>query len=158
MNLFSFQWLDFPRAGNNNSFHYARRQWHIVDDPLLRYKYLNNFDAAMNHLDEKYGWLGSPQAYVSLKHEVDKVIVFERAGLLFVFNFHPLNSYTDYRVGVDEPGEYSAVLTSDEERFGGFGNIKTGGQFFTTPMEWNGRRNWTQVRSISFFQHHSHVC
>jgi len=49
---------------------------------------LNEFDAAMQHLDEKYEWLGSPQAYISLKHEGDKVIVFERAGLLFVFNFH----------------------------------------------------------------------
>jgi len=26
------------------------------------------------------------QAYVSLKNETDKVIVFERAGLLFIFN------------------------------------------------------------------------
>jgi 1,4-alpha-glucan branching enzyme len=21
------EWLDFPRVGNDNSFHYARRQW-----------------------------------------------------------------------------------------------------------------------------------
>ena len=26
------------------------------------------------------------QAYVSLKHEGDKMLVFERAGLLFIFN------------------------------------------------------------------------
>jgi 1,4-alpha-glucan branching enzyme len=55
------QWLDFPRVGNNNSFHYARRQWNVVDDPLLRYKYLNNFDIAMNNLAAQYGWLSSPQ-------------------------------------------------------------------------------------------------
>jgi 1,4-alpha-glucan branching enzyme len=83
------EWLDFPRAGNNNSFHYARRQWNILDDPLLRYKFLNEFDAAMQHLEERYGWLHAPQAYISLKHEGDKTIVFERAGLVFVFNFHP---------------------------------------------------------------------
>jgi hypothetical protein len=53
------QWLDFPRAGNNNSYWYARRQFNIADDPLLRYKYLNNFDAAMNALDDKYKWLAS---------------------------------------------------------------------------------------------------
>ena len=51
------EWLDFPRAGNNSSYHYARRQWNLVDDPNLKYKFLNNFDAAMNHLEEKYGWL-----------------------------------------------------------------------------------------------------
>lgn len=59
------QWLDFPREGNNNSFHYARRQWNVVDDPLLRYKYLNNFDKAMNHLADRYGYLDSPQVFVS---------------------------------------------------------------------------------------------
>ncbi|EPQ59133.1 glycoside hydrolase [Gloeophyllum trabeum ATCC 11539] len=139
------EWLDFPREGNGNSFHYARRQWNVVDDPLLRYKYLNAFDAAMNHTEEKYGWLSAPQAYVSLKHEVDKVIVFERAGLVFVFNFHPTNSFSDYRIGVEEPGEYRIVLTSDEKRFGGFDNIDVNSKYFTTPMEWNNRKNWTQV-------------
>ncbi|KAF5393004.1 hypothetical protein D9757_001315 [Collybiopsis confluens] len=139
------EWLDFPRAGNNNSFHYARRQWNIVDDSLLRYKYLNNFDAAMNHLEDQRGWLAAPQAFVSLKHEVDKILVYERAGVLFVFNFHPTDSFTDYRVGVEVPGEYTVVLTTDEPRFGGFNNVKSGGQYLTTPFEWNGRKNFLQV-------------
>ena len=55
------EWLDFPRIGNNESYHYARRQYNLVDDELLKYKFLNNFDAAMNHLEEKYGWLAAPQ-------------------------------------------------------------------------------------------------
>ncbi|KAG6335105.1 hypothetical protein ID866_3974 [Astraeus odoratus] len=139
------EWLDFPREGNNNSFHYARRQFNLVDDDLLRYKYLNNFDAAMNQLEERYGWLSSPQAYVSLKHEVDKVIVYERAGLLFIFNFHATNSFTDYRVGVDVAGEYSVLLSSDEKRFGGFENISLDAKYVTTSMEWNDRKNWLQV-------------
>ncbi|KAF8812235.1 glycoside hydrolase family 13 protein [Phlegmacium glaucopus] len=139
------EWLDFPREGNGNSFHYARRQWNVVDDKLLRYKYLNSFDGAMNHLADRYGWLEAPQAYVSLKNEVDKVLVYERAGLLFVFNFHPSKSFTDYRVGVDDAGEYGIVLSSDERRFGGFDNISLDAKFFTTPMEWNGRKNWIQV-------------
>lgn len=139
------EWLDFPREGNGNSFHYARRQWNVVDDPLLRYKYLNEFDKAMNHAEEKYGWLAAEPAYVSLKHEVDHVVVYERAGLLFVFNFHPTSSFSDYRVGVDVPGVYEVVLTSDQKQFGGFDNAKLGGEYFTTPMEWNGRRNWVQV-------------
>lgn len=53
------EWLDFPRPGNNSSYHYARRQWHLVDDDLLKYKYLNEFDKAMNLTEQKYGWLGS---------------------------------------------------------------------------------------------------
>ncbi|VDP95804.1 unnamed protein product [Trichobilharzia regenti] len=76
----------------------------MVDDPLLRYKYLNNWDKAMQHLEENYGWLAAPQAYVSRKNEGDKVIAFERAGVLFVFNFHPTQSFTDYKIGVETPG------------------------------------------------------
>lgn len=93
------EWLDFPRIGNNESYHYARRQWHLVDDELLKYKFLNNFDRAMNTIEAKFGWLQSDPAYVSWKHEGDKIIAFERAGLLFVFNFHMDRSFTDYRVG-----------------------------------------------------------
>jgi hypothetical protein len=51
------EWLDFPRAGNNDSYHYARRQWHLVDDELLKYKCLYALDADMNKLEERLGWL-----------------------------------------------------------------------------------------------------
>lgn len=88
---------------------------------------------------------------MSLKHEVDKVIVYERAGLLFIFNFHATQSFTDYRVGVEEPGVYRIVLSSDEKEYGGFGNISPEGKYFTTPMGWNGRKNWLQVCRLFFF-------
>ena len=55
------EWLDFPRAGNNSSYHYARRLFYLADDPLLRYKFLNDFDKKMNHLEEKFGWLHAAQ-------------------------------------------------------------------------------------------------
>ncbi|KAK3997102.1 alpha-glucan branching enzyme [Cladorrhinum sp. PSN332] len=117
------EWLDFPRQGNDNSFWYARRQLNLTEDPLLRYQYLNNFDRSMNQTEAKYGWLGAPQAYISLKHEGDKVIVFERAGAVFVFNFHPTQSFTDYRIGVDVSGKYKVVLNSDTKEHGGFNRI-----------------------------------
>jgi 1,4-alpha-glucan branching enzyme len=139
------EWLDFPREGNNNSFAYARRQWNILDDQLLRYKFLNEFDRAMNLTEAKYKWLQAPQAYVSLKHETDKVIVFERAGLVFVFNLHPSASYTDFRIGIEVPGTYRVVLDTDDPLFGGFGRIQQDTRFFTTPMTWNERKNFAQV-------------
>ena len=55
------EWLDFPRVGNNESYHYARRQYNLPDDGQLKYKFLNNFDRAMNTIESKYGWLGAPQ-------------------------------------------------------------------------------------------------
>lgn len=61
------EWLDFPRDGNQSSYHYARRQWNLVDDESLRYKFLNNFDKSMNRLESKYGWLhDNPVSHLSV--------------------------------------------------------------------------------------------
>ncbi|KAF1810098.1 1,4-alpha-glucan-branching enzyme [Eremomyces bilateralis CBS 781.70] len=139
------EWLDFPRDGNGNSFHYARRQFNLIDDPLLRYRFLNDFDAKMQHTEEKYHWLAADPAFVSLKHEGDKVIVFERAGLLWIFNFHPSSSFADYRVGVETPGTYRVILNSDAKEFGGHGRVEEGTRFFTTAFTWNGRKNFLQA-------------
>lgn len=73
------------------------------------------------------------------------MIVFERGNLLWIFNFHPTNSFTDYRVGTDWAGEYEVVLSSDDVEFGGHGRVDKSVKHFTTPMEWNGRKNWLQV-------------
>ena len=139
------EWLDFPREGNQLSYLYARRQFNLPDDDNLRYKLLNEFDRKMQWTEEKYGWLHSPQAYISLKNEKDKVIVFERAGLLWIFNFHPTQSFADYRVGIQESGTYQIVLDTDDTAYGGFGRNVKGTRFFTTPFEWNGRKNFIQV-------------
>ena len=59
------EWLDFPREGNGNSFLHARRQFNLVDDHLLRYKYLYAWDAAVNKLEAQFKWLSDAQAYIS---------------------------------------------------------------------------------------------
>lgn len=134
------EWIDFPRPGNNWSYHHARRRWDLVRDDLLRYKYLHEFDRAMNHLEIKYEFLNKG-SYVSLKHEGDKVIAFERGELLFVFNFHPTQSFTDYRVGVEKAGKYKIVLDSDWKEFDGHGRVNRDQEFFTFPEPWNNRSN-----------------
>lgn len=139
------EWLDFPRVGNNESYHYARRQWNLVDDELLKYRYLNDFDAAMNHLEEQYGWLQKDTGYVSTKHEGDKVISFDRAGLVFVFNFNPTQSFTDYRVGVPAAGKYRLVLDSDDHKFGGHGRLDHNTNYFSFEEPFGGRPYSTMV-------------
>uniref|UniRef100_A0A6G1S4L1 1,4-alpha-glucan branching enzyme n=1 Tax=Aceria tosichella TaxID=561515 RepID=A0A6G1S4L1_9ACAR len=134
------EWLDFPRAGNNNSYHYARRQWNLVDDPMLRYKFLNNFDREMNQLEDRYKWLSSHPAWVSCKHEDDKMIVFDRAGLVFVFNFHPTKSFTDYKIGIDVAGKYQIVLDSDTADNGGHSRLDHKTVFHTFNEGHAGRR------------------
>ena len=79
------------------------------------------------------------QGYVTTKHEGDKVIVFERAGLVFVFNFHPTKSFADYTIGVYEPGEYKAALNSDDEMFGGEKRLDTSVSHFTKPEPYANR-------------------
>ncbi|XP_073996402.1 1,4-alpha-glucan-branching enzyme [Rhodnius prolixus] len=139
------EWLDFPREGNSESYQYARRQWNLVDDPTLRYKELNEFDIAMNHLDMKFNWLGSLPGYVSWKHEEDKVIVFERAGLLFAFNFHSTKSFPGYRVGVNESGVFHMVLNSDEKKFGGHDRLNMATKFATHNIPFAGRQFSFQI-------------
>jgi len=139
------EWLDFPRAGNGNSYLYARRQFNLIDDKLLRYKYLNEFDRAMQHLEDKYKWLDSPQAYISLKHEADKLIVFERGNLLWIFNFHPSKSFSDYRVGTNWGSAHYVVLNTDRKEFGGQERINESIKHFPQKLEWNGRPYFIQV-------------
>ncbi|XP_046873763.1 1,4-alpha-glucan-branching enzyme-like isoform X2 [Hypomesus transpacificus] len=139
------EWLDFPREGNSESYHYARRQYNLVDMGHLRYCQLYAFDRDMNHTEDKYGWLSAPQAFVSAQHEGDKVIVFERANVLFIFNFHPTKSYQHYKVAVGSPGKYTIKLDSDEIQYGGHGRLEHNIEFFTEAQPFNGRPNSMMV-------------
>lgn len=60
----------------------------------------------MMHLDKAFGFICAPHQYISKMCSSDKIIVAERGDLVFVFNFHPTNSYTDYKVGCYHPGPY----------------------------------------------------
>eukprot|EP01102_Stenamoeba_stenopodia_P008673 TRINITY_DN2520_c0_g1_i5.p1 TRINITY_DN2520_c0_g1~~TRINITY_DN2520_c0_g1_i5.p1 ORF type:complete len:605 (-),score=100.96 TRINITY_DN2520_c0_g1_i5:46-1860(-) len=55
------EWIDFPRAGNNDSYDKARRRWDLMRDENLRYKFLRNFDKAMLQLDIDHHLLSAPQ-------------------------------------------------------------------------------------------------
>ncbi|KAJ8762114.1 hypothetical protein K2173_007264 [Erythroxylum novogranatense] len=127
------EWIDFPREGNGWTYDKCRRQWNLVDTEHLRYKFMNAFDRAMNLLDEKFSFLASPKQIVSSTNEEDKVIVFERGDLVFVFNFHPENMYEGYKIGCDLPGKYRVALDSDAWEFGGHGRVCHDADHFTTP-------------------------
>lgn len=115
------------------------RQMHLADDPLLRYQYLRDFERDMQSLDEQYNFLTSGRGYVSRKHEGDKLLVFERGGLLWVINFHPTKSFPDYRVGVEREGKYKMVLNSDAKRYDGHDRLDESVVSYTTPGDWDGR-------------------
>lgn len=116
------EWIDFPREGNNWSFKYARRQWHLVDDDNLKYRFLANFDRDMILLATRFKLLESSGPHLLYEHSDDKVIVFRRAELVFVFNFHPACSYTDYRFEA-APGKYQMFFNSDAAEYGGHSRL-----------------------------------
>lgn len=117
------EWVDFPRVGNGNSYKYCRRQWNLVDNKELRYHFLNDWDIAMHKLEEKFWFMGAWDTYVSTKNEGDKVIAFEKGTLVWVFNFNPTTSFTDYRVGVPKIGTWMVELDSDDPKYGGYGRV-----------------------------------
>jgi 1,4-alpha-glucan branching enzyme len=117
------EWVDFPRAGNNWSYHYARRQWSLVDAEHLRFAGLNNFDRAMQMLDEQFNLLEDPFIEQLACHEDTRQLVFRRGPLVFVFNFHPTESYVGLRIPVPDPRDYRVVLNSDSRQFEGFGRV-----------------------------------
>ena len=126
------EWIDFPREGNGWSYKYARRQWSLVDREDLKYKFLSNFDNAMVSLIAGvYNFQALPVVKLWEKDD-DQVLAYRRGDLVFVFNFSPVRSYTDYGV-LTMPGEYEVVLSSDNPDFGGYGNIDETVRHFTEP-------------------------
>jgi 1,4-alpha-glucan branching enzyme len=53
----------------------------------------------------------------------NKVIIFEKNKLIFIFNFSPGNSIYGYKFRVPEEGTYRIILNSDKKEFGGFGRV-----------------------------------
>ena len=56
-------------------------------------------------------------------HEEKRLLAFERGQLLFAFNFHELEAQKGLRFAVS-PGKYDELLSSDELRFAGHGNLE----------------------------------
>lgn len=124
------EWIDFPRQGNGWSYKYARRQWDLVDREDLKYKFLGKFDEdIINMVRKSKNFQASPVEKLWDKDD-DQILVFKRKDLVFVFNFNPTQSFTDY--GFLAPvGEYTHVLDSDEPKYGGYGNIDAKVNHFT---------------------------
>jgi 1,4-alpha-glucan branching enzyme len=124
------EWIDFPRQSNSWSYHHARRQWRLVDDPNLKYRFLYSFDKVMIRLAKQIKLLEHPDIRLLCEHSEDKIIVFERAGLIFAFNFHPMQSYSDYPI-MAKAGRYQMILDSDAKEFGGHGRLVPNQEHFT---------------------------
>ena len=140
------EWIDFPREGNGWSYKYARRQWDLVDRQDLKYRFLNNWDNDVMHLiGDTHNFQALPIRKLWDKDD-DQVLAFMRGNLVFVFNFHPFKSFSDY--GFLAPtGEYHGVMDSDNARYGGYGNVDEGVTHFTQgdPVYDSARLGWLKL-------------
>lgn len=114
------EWIDFPREGNGWSYKYARRQWHLVDDPTLCYHLLGDFDRAMLQTIRRVRHIEKTPVREVWHNDGDQVLAYSRGDLLFVFNFSPARSFVDYGFQVPK-GSYHVVLNTDAREFGGNG-------------------------------------
>ena len=53
----------------------------------------------------------------------EQTMVFSRNGLLFAFNFHSSYSLTNVLVPVQNKAKYTVEMCSDDDKYGGFGQI-----------------------------------
>ncbi len=114
------EWIDFPREGNGWSHKYARRQWNLVDNKDLDYKYLGDFDKEMIATIKSERNFQNTKLQEIWHNDDDQILAYMRGDLLFVFNFNPNRSFTDYGFLVPT-GSYDVVLNTDNTKFGGFG-------------------------------------
>ena len=113
------EWLDFPRIGNDWSYHYCRRQWSLVDNPELKYQFLNQFDKELVHLLKAHNVLQSnPGQILHMDHE-NRIMIAERGNLIFVINLSNDKSIPGYGVSPWQKETHKLLLDSDAERFGG---------------------------------------
>jgi 1,4-alpha-glucan branching enzyme len=117
------EWLDFPREGNGWSYHYCRRQWSLVDNPELKYGWLAEFDRQLMDFAKRTNLLAAPPAQNLYIDNGQKIIVAERANLIFVFNFSTSNSIFGYPVHVPGLETRELMLDSDQADTGGHGRI-----------------------------------
>ena len=126
------EWIDFPREGNGWSYKYARRQWSLVDRKDLKYQFLNAFDNAMIDMVSAIHGFQSLAIEKLWEKDDDQILAFRRGDLIFVFNWNPSDSFSDYGFPVPA-GEYEVILDSDARQFGGFGFIDDGIHHLTLP-------------------------
>lgn len=118
------EWIDFPSQQNGWSYKYAKRQWHLVDDKNLKFKWLNEFNKNSISFSKQNKLLLEYPRLLMIHNEF-KLLVFERKGLYFIYNFHPTRSYEGLAIPLFSKGNYKVIFNSDDSKYGGLDRIST---------------------------------
>ena len=140
------EWIDFPREGNGWSYKYARRQWNLLDNHDLCYHYLGDFDEAMLSVLKSEKKIEKTPVQEIWHNDGDQILAYTRGDLLFVFNFNPSQSFTDYGFIVKQ-GAYDVVLNTDNKAFGGNGLADDSVRHFTNydPIYEQDNKGWLKL-------------
>ncbi|BBA30278.1 alpha amylase C-terminal domain-containing protein [Prevotella melaninogenica] len=140
------EWIDFPREGNGWSHKYARRQWNLVDNEELCYHLLGDFDRKMLEVITSEKKFNETPIQEIWHNDGDQILAFSRGELIFVFNFSPTRSYSDYGFLVPE-GSYNVVLNTDAREYGGFGFADDTVEHFTNadPLYEKDHKGWLKL-------------
>jgi 1,4-alpha-glucan branching enzyme len=138
------EWIDFPRAGNDWSYRFARRRWTLRDDPALLFKPLGDFDETLTNLfaARPRDLAGAP--FLLRADPETKVLLFARGTLLIAANLHPAQSLSDYEIAVP-PGAWTLLLDTDAPQFGGQGRIASC-QSYNTATTLRGAEETTSIK------------
>ena len=126
------EWIDFPREGNGWSYNHCRRIWSIAENPELKYHWLYDFDKEMIRFINEHKLLTIPAVDFVMENKPDQVLAYHRGLFLFVFNFNPTHSFTDYGIPLG-PGKYQIILNTDSGRFGGHDLVDEDIPYYTLP-------------------------
>ncbi len=140
------EWIDFPREGNGWSCKYARRQWKLLDDKNLTYHYMADFDADMLKVIRNVKNFQNIPVQEIWHNDGDQILAYMRKDYVFVFNFNPKHSFTDYGFLVP-PGTYEAILNTDNPSYGGNGFVDDTVKHFTIsdPLYKPERKEWLKL-------------
>ena len=112
----------------------------------MKYHYLGDFDREMIELLRSVKNFQSTPIQKVWDSDGDQILAYMRKDLVFVFNFSPTKSYTDYGFLVPK-GEYEVILNTDAPRFGGFGLADDSVRHFTQfdPLFKKDKKEWLKL-------------
>lgn len=140
------EWIDFPRAENDWSHKYARRQWSLAENGFLKYSYLQDFDRAiLQHVLDVPHFVDTPVCELWMQNE-EQVLAYGRGEYLYVFNFNPTHSFVDYEI-LAPAGKYHIVIDTDDVSYGGYGLQDHSVEHFTRhdPAFTEDRKGWLSL-------------
>ena len=75
---------------------------------------MGEFDRVMNFWESVFGTQKHPHRHIVAQENNNKIIIFEKGHLLFIFNFHHEISYQSYMIGVRWLSDYMILYDTDE--------------------------------------------